>query len=269
MKSAFPFRLGSTSYVYPDHILPNVRRLAPVVDDVELVLFEVDDFSNLPDPDTVAALRDLAGAHDLTYTVHLPLDLRLAGRERAGASSTSIDKALKVIECTRPLQPYAYIAHLDGKAELAQGRLADWVGWRHDCAAALGRLGAACGDDGILCVENLEGYPIEEVFTVLDLIPVGLCLDVGHLWLDRIDAPACFRRFRDWVRVIHLHGIGARDHQSLRHAPAASVAALMDELVASAYAGVLTLEVFNLEDFSVSREMLLPWAGEVGSGDGH
>ncbi len=37
------FRLGSTSYVYPDDILPNVRKLMSSVDDIELVLFEVDD----------------------------------------------------------------------------------------------------------------------------------------------------------------------------------------------------------------------------------
>jgi len=37
-----PFRVGATSYVLPDHILPNVEYLAPMVDDVELVLFETD-----------------------------------------------------------------------------------------------------------------------------------------------------------------------------------------------------------------------------------
>src|ERR1035437_7731078 len=34
------FRLGVPSYVYPADILPNVKALAPYVDDVELVLFE-------------------------------------------------------------------------------------------------------------------------------------------------------------------------------------------------------------------------------------
>ena len=34
------FRLGVPSYVYPADILPNVKALAPFVDDVELVLFE-------------------------------------------------------------------------------------------------------------------------------------------------------------------------------------------------------------------------------------
>ncbi|MCU0508776.1 MAG: sugar phosphate isomerase/epimerase, partial [Anaerolineae bacterium] len=36
------FRVGTTSYIVPDNILPNVEYLAPLVDDVELVLFETD-----------------------------------------------------------------------------------------------------------------------------------------------------------------------------------------------------------------------------------
>jgi len=45
----YPFRLGTTSYVIPADILANVRHLAGKVQDVELVLFEVDDGpNNLP-----------------------------------------------------------------------------------------------------------------------------------------------------------------------------------------------------------------------------
>jgi hypothetical protein len=43
-----PYRLGSTSYVWPAGLVPNVRRLGPLVDDVELVLFDLEERSNLP-----------------------------------------------------------------------------------------------------------------------------------------------------------------------------------------------------------------------------
>ena len=33
-----PFRLGTTYYILPDAILPNVRFLAPLLDEIELVL---------------------------------------------------------------------------------------------------------------------------------------------------------------------------------------------------------------------------------------
>ena len=58
-----PFRLGATSYIIPDDILPNVRFLADKVQDVELVLFEVDDGpNNLPGPEVIAVLQALADA---------------------------------------------------------------------------------------------------------------------------------------------------------------------------------------------------------------
>jgi len=78
----FPFRLGTTSYIVPDDILPNVRFLADQAQDIELVLFEVDDgTNNLPSAETVAEMQALAAAHNLSYTVHLPLDLRLGAEE--------------------------------------------------------------------------------------------------------------------------------------------------------------------------------------------
>ena len=45
--------------------MPNVVQLAPLVDDVELVLFESDEYgSNLPDAATVAELGRLAEVYD-------------------------------------------------------------------------------------------------------------------------------------------------------------------------------------------------------------
>ena len=68
MTPLLPFRLGTTSYIWPDDILPNVRQLAPLVDDIELVLFESDEYgSNLPDKDVIAELKQLALAYGLTY----------------------------------------------------------------------------------------------------------------------------------------------------------------------------------------------------------
>ncbi len=50
----YPFRLGTTSYIIPADILPNVRYLADKVQDVELVLFEVDDGqNNLPSAEVI------------------------------------------------------------------------------------------------------------------------------------------------------------------------------------------------------------------------
>src|SRR5258708_40159399 len=104
-----PFRVGSTSYVYPDDILPNVERLADGgdVDDIELVLFEVDDGpNNLPDEATIHNLCAIAANHQLTYTVHLPLDLQLGAH--GDTQHRSLIKAERVIKTTLSLDPFAY-----------------------------------------------------------------------------------------------------------------------------------------------------------------
>ena len=51
---AYPFRLGTTSYIIPADILPNARYLAGKIRDIELILFEVDDGpNNLPSTEVI------------------------------------------------------------------------------------------------------------------------------------------------------------------------------------------------------------------------
>ena len=58
MKPQLPFRLGSTSYVYPADILPNVRKLAPVVDDLEQDELDVNITAKLPGSVATFAVPD-------------------------------------------------------------------------------------------------------------------------------------------------------------------------------------------------------------------
>lgn len=41
-KGTFPFRLGTTSFIYPDNYETNVRLLAPYLDEIELLFLEGD-----------------------------------------------------------------------------------------------------------------------------------------------------------------------------------------------------------------------------------
>ncbi|MCS7281943.1 MAG: cobamide remodeling phosphodiesterase CbiR [Anaerolineae bacterium] len=249
------FRLGTTSYIYPADLLWNVQRLVGLVEDVELVLFETADASNLPDAETIAELWEVAYCHGLTYTVHLSTDLQLGASGKVWTSS--VEKARRFIRTTRPLNPWAYIVHLnpDGAQSPAL--------WREQCLKALETLAEEAGGPGLLAVENLENCPLECLVPILEKAPVSLCLDVGHFWLAGADPLPALRAHLGRTRVVHLHGVNRQDHESLAWVPADALRAVLEELVQQGYGGVVTLEVFSAEDFFSSWERLLSLLKEI------
>jgi sugar phosphate isomerase/epimerase len=247
----YPFRLGTTSYIIPADILPNVRYLAGKVQDIELVLFEVEDgSSNLPNREQIAELRSIAFANDQTYTVHLPLDLRLG--DNGSLRHASLEKARRVIDCTRELDPWAYVLHLDGRSIRDGAAPKARQRWQEHAVQSLEILGGWAGDVSKLAVENTEGYPPDFYQPVLERIAVNRTVDIGHLWLDNHNPVAYLRDALPRTRVIHIHGIASGDHKSLAHVPAEELRAVLDEIVRADYRGVFTLEIFSEEDFRIS-----------------
>jgi sugar phosphate isomerase/epimerase len=176
----YPFRLGTTSYIIPDDILPNVRYLADKVRDIELILFEVDDGPhNLPSPEVIDELLQIARRHELTYTVHLPLDLKVG--DDGSEYDQSLVKAKRVIECTRKLDPWAYVLHLDGKSVRRQ-RIKMTA--RQDQSWCPGD----CPNGQAARKLAVENWNVSADFIQSVLIdPVSRCVDIGHLWLDGHD----------------------------------------------------------------------------------
>jgi sugar phosphate isomerase/epimerase len=251
----YPFRLGTTSYIIPDDILPNARYLAGKVRDIELILFEVDDGpNNLPSPDVIEELKQIAHDHDMTFTVHLPLDLKLG--DYGNEHDVSLVKAKRVIDCVRELHPWAYVLHLDGKSVRTSTDAGAIKRWQDHSVRALEIVSEWAGGADKLAVENLETYPLGFIQPVLERIPVSRCVDIGHLWLDGHDPIPYLQAALPRTRVIHIHGLAERDHKSLAYMPEEKVRAVWDELVRVKYAGVLTLEIFSEEDFLSSMEVI-------------
>jgi sugar phosphate isomerase/epimerase len=250
-----PFRLGTTSYIIPADILPNAHYLAEKVRDIELILFEVDNGpNNLPSAEVIAELKQIASQSDLTYTVHLPLDLKLG--EDGSEQDQSLVKARRVIDCTRELEPWAYVLHLDGRSVRTSTDAEMIRRWQHQSVRALEIVSAWAGGAGKLAVENLETYPLDFIQPVLERIPVSRCVDIGHLWLDGHDPIPYLQAALPRTRVIHLHGIAERDHRSLAFMPREKVQAVWEELIRLNYQGVLTLEIFSEQDFLSSLGMI-------------
>jgi sugar phosphate isomerase/epimerase len=233
-------RLGTTSFIYPMDILHNVRHLADKVDDIELVIFEAPGFGdNYPDKALVKDLCRIASSHDLSYTVHLPLDLKLAEDEPL------LDPALRVIDSTRELEPFGYIVHLDGTAEIGSAAMDRWL---DNATRSLECLAKEAGGAHQLCVENLDDQPPAMLDRLLEHISVSCCADIGHLWKQQLDPVPCLDAWLARTRVVHLHGVGTRDHKGLSLVPQVQLDPVVS-LLATRFQGVITFEVFSESDF--------------------
>ena len=213
-------------------------------------------------------LRQLSLDHSLTYTVHLPLDLRLGTDGDEG--HISIRKAQRVIESIRDISPRAYVLHLDGREVKENLNPILFRKWVEQAVRSLEIVAGWAGDLRLLAVENLEGYPPEFWDSVLDRVPASRCVDIGHLWLDKQDPLPFLERCLSRTRVVHIHGVGERDHASLAGLAPAELDRVTRLLLARQYSGVITIEVFNKADFLSSRAALgaslarvqqeIPWA---------
>lgn len=251
-----PFRVGTTSYILEDDLLPNAAYLADWVQDMQLVLFDLPGGpSNLPTPATVAELAALGRARDLTYTVHLLDDLRLD--EDGSFDHPSLHRAQQVITLTAPLSPVAYVLHLDGRDIRTGADERRLTQWHQQSAQALRYVAQWSGDPAQLAVENLEGYPPELVTAPVRQARASRCVDVGHLWLDGHDPLPYLQQALPTTRVIHLHGLAhGQDHQAVSQLTAAQLDPISALLVQEKFSGVLTLEVFGAADFTASLAAL-------------
>lgn len=250
------FRLGTTSYIIQDDILPNVRYLGPMVEDIELLLFEVNDDNNLPGPATIDQMNALAEQYDLSYTVHLPLDLVLAA-ENDQRWNHSIQKAARAIKATLPLNPWAYIVHIEAETipnpedPIALDR------WQDRSICALAELGKTAGDLQLLAVENLEIYSEKFLLPILASLPVSLCIDIGHFFKLDQDPLPFIKENLNRARVIHIHGsLDGKDHRGLDLVEPVVIKGIIDSLFN--FDGVMTIEVFTERHLSKSLAMLAP-----------
>ncbi len=256
LKGRLPFRVGTTSYILPDDLVPNVAYLADQVDDVELVLFESDELSNLPEASVIETLASLADEHDLTYTVHLPLDAEL-GNSDESVRLRSVEKCRKVIRLTQTLQPFGYLLHLQGRRP-GREPADDLESWKASLDESILQL----LDDGLppdaLCVETLA-YPYEHVWNLVQRRGLAACLDIGHIVMGGYDLAAYLETYLPRCRVVHLHGIReGRDHRDIGGLAKPVLASVWNALrsAAAQRQRVLTLEIFSQDDFSRSMDIL-------------
>jgi sugar phosphate isomerase/epimerase len=255
----YPFRLSTSSYIIPDDILPNVRYLAGKVQDIELVLFESDEFSNLPSPEVIRELVALAGEHGLTYSVHLPLDVYLGSPFR-DERERSVGKCRRIIELTEALPKSAFVMHFEAGKGVDINAFSDEE--RQIFVESLGdsarMLLDGCGHPAsMFCAENLN-YPFEIVWPVVDKFGFSVTLDVGHLEYYGFPTADYLDRYLSRTKVLHMHGTTeGRDHNSLAYMNPKALDMVVEALrKAEGEPKVFTLEIFSEADFLSSVDAL-------------
>ena len=251
----FPFRLGATSYVFPAGLAANAEALSDLVDDIELVLFEIEGNSNLPDPETIRALRSLARASGLSYTVHFPSGIRL-GTADEGVRRKSVETCLRVFEETLPLEPAAYILHFEGdrRGGVPSQDMRRWVEALDHSVDELLRAGLP---SELTCVETLD-YPFELVEAIVAEHKLSICLDLGHLFLYGYSLQEYLDRYAQKCRVFHLHGIeGGEDHRHIGSIPKGDLFMFLKGFAEDTIEQrIVTLEVFDESDLMKSVALL-------------
>lgn len=231
------WRLGATSFVLPASVSENVAFLADKVDDVQLLFFESSGKSQLPHNLDTVLLKSLAADYDLSYTVHLPLDLDLASPV-AARRSESVGEICRIVDQVAGLSPLSYDLHL---AYCQEG---DKEAWLAAIDSSLSHLSRELGSrTARVAVENIH-YPFREVRSLVLSHGMSLCLDFGHALYYGDDIAAMID---DIPRAshIHYHGVEDKDHKALTSRQRDLTNRIGEGMRSSDWDGVFTLEVYE------------------------
>jgi len=246
-RGRYPFRLACPSFIYPDHYLPNVRMLAPFVDEIELLVLDSRYPGSLPGKAEIAELAQVAGDLGIGYNVHLPTDIT-PGHPDPTVDRQAVDTLRRVLERVAPLAPTTCTLHLPRPAEVRDAASAG--PWHARLASSLRAILAGGPPAHRISVETLA-YPLQWLTPLILELDLAVCLDLGHLLLYDLDLEDTWRAFARRTTILHLHGVDdGRDHLGLERLPPADMARVLPLL--ESFRGTVSLEVFSYERLAAS-----------------
>lgn len=250
-KQRFPFRIGTTSFIYPAAYIPNVQRLAPYVDEIELLFLESDRESSLPPPGDIAVLADLSASEKVSYNIHLPTDMDPGAADRSERRK-AVETIQYIRELTHPLAPSTYTLHLPADAAMQDsGRREQWLNRLSD---TMDHIIGPTGDGRLFSIETLH-YPFQWLTPLLESWDLSVCLDIGHVLTTGYDLAELYNTFQDRISIIHLHGVsGQTDHIALDRMSSAHYASVMRLL--KSFFGIVSVEVFAYSPLAASLQVL-------------
>ncbi len=250
-KKKYPFKICTTSYIYPDDILSNVTMLAPYMDEIELILFESSPDS-LPGHREIKALRSLADDFDITFNIHLPLDI-LLGSQNKTKRLKAVETIEMVMDLTSILHPSTHTLHFECDTKTCQNEkgLKIWQNFIRDSMEMLIAKGVKCEN---LSIETLI-YPFDWIEKIVIDYNLPICLDMGHIILQKKDVEEIFNKHSQRIPILHVHGVeNNKDHISLNRLPEKEANKVINIL--KRFSGIVSLEVFSYEHLIDSLQFM-------------
>lgn len=256
------FKLGTTSFIVPDHIVPNVEFLGPYFDEIELLVFESKPSEVIPPKQDVKRLQELSEEYDLSYNIHLPVDIDLAHPDKK-MRQRACDTMVKVFERFDSLTVSTHTLHLAMDRHVwEQGDPKEAVKqWQQNAWSGVDQLLKSGIHPETISVETLD-YPFEYVEPIIKAFGLKVCIDAGHQIKYGYDLENTFEISKGLTPLIHLHGVDVaddarRDHLGLDVLPR-DVLTRVKKLL-STYDGVVSLEVFGRDKLIRSLSVLTRW----------
>lgn len=259
-KAAFPFNIGTTSFIYPDDYVPNVKMLGPYLDEIELLLFESRPAHVLPSKSVIAELCRLAAVYDLIYNIHLPIDVSVSD-PRPQKHQQAVDTILNVFDLTEPLHPTAYTLHIPYAKNLSGTEKSG--NWQDRVFRNLEKLVAGGMRPQSIAVETLD-YPLNLLDGIIEDLDLRICLDLGHLMAAAVDIKSVYERYRSKTSIIHLHAFKkGRDHLALDQLSTEYNQAVL--WILRQFTRTVSLEVFSFASLQASLAFLeKQWQSKTG-----
>jgi sugar phosphate isomerase/epimerase len=250
-KGVFPFKIGTTSFIYPDGYIPNVETLGPYLEEIELLLLESTPENHLPDKEEISKLGLLAEKYQLAYNIHLPIDLYL-GDENMTRRNQAVESIVRISELVSPLSPSTCTLHLIYNSDPHNlEKVTRWQQYTYDSLSRLMESGINAAD---ISIENLN-YPFEWIETFISEFNFMVCLDFGHIFQYALDADIILDGYREKISIIHINGFEKnRDHISVDSLSRGQLGLVMNTL--HAFRGTVSLEVFSFSDLTTSLDLL-------------
>ena len=250
-KGMFPFKICTTSFIYPDEYVPNVRKLGPCMDEIELLVFESTVPDALPARSVITELGRLATEFDLSYNVHLPTDISISD-PHPDRQKQAVDTMVRVIDLVQPLDPSSLILHVPFMVEPPNEPNVGM--WQDRVHQSVNNILSAVETQTAIAIETLD-YPLDLLEDIIVDLDLAICLDLGHLMVYDYDVLEVFNKYASKTSVLHLHGVeNGRDHMTLERLTDNSFETVLRIL--KNFTGIVSLEVFSFENLDSSLKYL-------------